>query len=500
MLFEIAVALITAKIMGYLFGKVGQPGVLGEIVAGLILGPFLIGSLSGSSIELFGTSLFEFHLDLTTPEFKEISFIGIIFLLFIIGLETKVGDLKKTGVSGLSTAIFSTVFPFIFGVLFGYFFGLDFHVCLAIGTIFYATSMTITMRTLSDAGLLSTRVGLTLQTAGIFSDIFGLFIFSIILGQGHPLVFVLKLLIFVIIILVVGFLTITYAGKKGVTNNAVAIVLPVCFMICFLLAAFAEDIGLIAIMGAFIAGLIVGKTPQAGLLSNSVRSIGYMFFIPLFFVWIGASFNFTYLFSSNDIISQMIFIVFFVILCLVGNFVGGAIGARLAGLKKKESISVGIGMMPIMGMALIIVTTSIDKGIFGDPLGTLALQIKTATILVIIVSFIVTPPLLKKSMNTSYIKKSNKTVVARISEKINESFPVIALAKHQVMDDTRAMRFLFRIFLIITIINIILLVATRTYDTNISELFAAIIGITLGTSLACIIIKYMLRKLLLSTL
>ncbi len=500
MLFEIAVALITANILNYVFAKLGQPGVIGEIVAGILLGPFLIGSLSGSSIELFGTSLFEFHLDLTTPAFKEISFIGIIFLMFIIGLETKLGDLKKNFKSGFSTAIFSTIVPFFFGVLFGYFLGLGLRACLAIGSIFFASSATITMRTLSDAGLISSRVGLTLQGAGIYSDIFGLFIVSFILGQGNPIVLGLKLLIFMALILVVGYFTISYAGKKGMTSNSVAIILPICFMICFLLAAFAEDVGLVAIMGSFIAGLIISKTPQAGLLSNSVRNIGYMFFIPLFFVWIGASFNFVYLFTTNDIINQLIFIMLFVILCLAGNTIGGALGAKIAGLKKKEALSVGIGMMPIMSMALIILATAIDKGIFGDPSGAFALQMKTATITVIIIGALLSPSLFRRSMNTSYKKKSNKAIIERISESIHEKFPVITLAKHQIRHDTHIMRFLLQIFLVITGINIILLIATRSNSANVTELFAACIGITLGTLLACVSIKYMLRKLLLSTL
>lgn len=500
MLFEIAVALITANLLNYVFNKLGQPGVIGEIVAGILLGPFLIGSLSGSSIQLFGTSLFEFQLDLTTPEFKELSFIGIVFLLFIIGLETKVGDLKKNGIAGLSTAIVSTIFPFLFGFLLGYFFGFDLLGSLAIGSIFYATSTTIIMRIISDAGLLSSRVGLTLQAAGIFSDIFGLFIISFILGQGNPLVLALKILVFILIIIIVGYITLTYMGKKGVTNSAIAIILPVCFMICFLLAAFAEDVGLVAIMGAFIAGLIISKTPQVGLLSSSIRNIGYMFFIPLFFVWVGASFNFIYLFSVNNPQQQLIFILLFVILCLVGNFIGGALGAKIAGLKKKEYISVGVGMMPIMGMALIIVTTAIDKGIFGDPMSASALQIKTATILVIIVGSILTPALFKRSMNSVHVKKSNNTLVEKITEGVHGKFPIVTLARHQLNDDTLSMKLLSRVFILITGINILLFLATRSNTANLLEVLATLIGILFGTFLGFLCVKYMMRKLLVSNL
>lgn len=500
MLFEIAVALITAHILNYVFGKLGQPGVIGEIVTGILLGPFLIGSFSGSSIQLFGTPLLEFHLDLTTPEFKELAFIGIVFLLFIIGLETKLGDLKKNFGTGISTAVFSAIIPFSFGFIFGYFFGFDLRACLAIGAIFFASSTTITMRILSDEGMLSSRIRLTIQAAGIFGDIIGLFIISFILGQGNPIVLALKLLLFVVFILIVGYLTIKYAEKKGVTRNAVTIILPLSFIICFLLASFAEDVGLVAIMGAFIAGVIIGKTPQVGLLTTSIKAIGYTFFIPLFFVCVGASFNFFYLFLTNDFVSQFIFIVLFIVLCLSGNFIGAAIGARIAGLKKKESISVGFGMMPILAMSLIILATAIDKGIFGDPSGTGALLMQTATILVIIVGSLLSPTLFKKSMNPSYIKRSNKTIIDRITECFHNKYPVIPLVKHQLKRDTQTVYFLLLIFLIVTSINFLLLFATGADKKNFFEIFAALIGITLGTFLAFICARYMLKKLLLSSL
>ncbi len=219
MLLEIAIALITAKLLNYIFEKYNQPGVVGEIIAGIILGPCFLGYFSGSSINLFGTTLFEFNLNLNTPEFKELAFIGIVFLLFIIGLDTDIADLKRSGKSGVFTGIGAVVIPFLLGFVFGLAFHLDLLMCMGIGCIFFSSSITISMRILSDMDLLSTRIGLTLQVAGIVNDIFGLILFSLIIGQGHPFVYILKIFIFVIFIFIAGYLIIKYSIKKSMQDK-----------------------------------------------------------------------------------------------------------------------------------------------------------------------------------------------------------------------------------------------------------------------------------------
>ena len=410
MLLEIAIALITAKLLNYIFEKYNQPGVVGEIIAGIILGPCILGYFSGSSINLFGTTLFEFNLNLNTPEFKELAFIGIVFMLFIIGLDTDIADLKRSGKSGVFTGIGAVVIPFLVGFLFGLAFRLDLLMCMGIGCIFYSSSITISMRILSDVDLISTRIGLTLQVAGIVNDIFGLILFSLIIGQGHPFVYILKILLFVIFIFVAGYLIIKYSIKKSTARQTTMLVLPIPLFCCFLFAALAEDMGLAAIIGAFIAGLIIHKTPQGAVINSYIKTIAYTLFIPLFFVWIGASFNFFSLAATQNILPSILFIVAFIVIGLLGNPLGAIIGARLAGNKINDSLSIGIGMMPIMGMALIIVSTEVDRGIYGNPTGVFAQQIRTATLLLIIISCLITPHLLKKSMNMNkpFMGKQNK--------------------------------------------------------------------------------------------
>ena len=409
MLLEITLAIIFAKFFSIAFEKIKQPGVIGEIIAGIVLGPCCLGLLSGSSFILFDTTVFEFNLDLTSPEFKEIAFIGVVFLLFIVGLETNLGDLKKTRKTGLSVGIFGIIIPFVIGCGIGQLFHLSLIQSMAIGTIFLATSTTIAIRILSDMDMLSSRVGLTLRTALVVNDVLAMVFFALVFGIGNSFVLLLQISLFFLLTILIGFVIVRYSTRRDTKRHTPVIVLTIGLGICFMFAAFAENMGLTAIIGAFIAGIFFKKTPQAGTLAEYIKTIGYAFFVPLFFVWVGASFNFLSLFGSNQLASLLTFCAVFIVFGMLGNFLGSSIGARISGFKRREAISVGIGMMPVMGVALIIVSTGIDRGVFGDPGGFLANQMRTATLFLIFTSCLLSPLLLKRSMGSPLGKRIGKT-------------------------------------------------------------------------------------------
>lgn len=416
MLLEITIAIIVAKFLNLLFQKLKQPGVIGEIFAGILLGPCCAGILSGMSFNFFNVRSYQFQFDLATPEFKEIAFIGAIFLLFIVGLETKFDDLKKVKKPGFLVGIFSVIVPFFFGCIVGLLFSMSLIQSMALGAIFNATSATIAIRIFADTGILSTRVGLTLHSAVILNDILAILIFAFVFGTNNSLpLLVLQLILFFVVTIGLGYILIRYTAKKKTSRTTPIVLITSALMICFLFSLFAENMGLTAIIGAFIAGLVVNKTPQASVILEHIKTIGYIFFIPLFFVWVGASFDFLYILQSEQLGMFILFLIAFVSFALIGNFLGGSLGAKLAGFNKKESKSIGIGMMPIMGVALIIVTTGIDKGIFGDAQGILANQIRTATLMLIITSCLITPPLLKQSMNSPLQKILGKTKLKKCS-------------------------------------------------------------------------------------
>ena len=398
MLLEITLAIIFAKIFSTILQKIKQPGVIGEIIAGVFLGPSVLGLLSGSSISMLNTEVFQFELNLTSPEFKQIAFIGIVFLLFIAGLDTNISDLKKTKKAGLSVGFFGTLLPFLFGCFIGSIFQLSLIQCMAIGTIFTATSTTVAIRVLSDMDLLPSRVGLTLRTALVVNDVVAMILFTLVFGIGNSFVLLFQISLFFILAVVIGYFFIRYAARNNTKRHAPIIMISIALGICFFFATFAENMGLTAIIGAFIAGVFIRKTPQANVITDYIKTIGYAFFIPIFFVWVGANFNFVQLFHSNQIMSILLFCSVFVIFAMLGNCIGCSLGARVGGLKRRESISVGVGMMPVMGVALIIVTAGIERGIFGDPTGFLANQIHTATLFLILISCLISPFFFKRSM------------------------------------------------------------------------------------------------------
>jgi Kef-type K+ transport system membrane component KefB len=513
MLFEITVAIIFAKLLNLFFEKIKQPGVLGEIVAGIILGPCLIGAFSGSSIYIFGTSLFQFNLNLLSTEFKEVAFIGVIFLFFILGIETNMEDLKKMRRAGVFAGVGSIIVPFIVGFLVGFFFNMNLTQSMAIGSICLATSATIAIRILSDMDLLSTRVGLTLHTAIVLNDILAIFIFALVFGTGNSFVLIFQIILFFILTIGVGLLIVRYTLKNNTSRKAPVFILTLGLVICFLFAALAENFGITAIIGAFIAGIFIRKTPQATMLSDYIKTIGYAFFIPLFFVWAGASFNFLFLIQSNQIETLLFFIGVFVISALFANFLGGFLGSRLSGLNKRESISVGYGMLPIMGTGLIIVTTAIDKGIFGDTNGYLANQIRTATLVLVIISCVITPLLLKKSMKTPLQKHIGKTkssvyhhihcpecltAIRVIPEKFEGycdickkymNIPIKNSINTQANRDEKVDKYIKYIIGATTII-ICGLAIQNFENTPLFEKISAILGVFIGTTLAFITIKY----------
>jgi Kef-type K+ transport system membrane component KefB len=518
MLLEITVAIVFAKILSTLLEKIKQPGVIGEILAGVILGPCCIGLLSGSKLMILNTSFFDFKLDLASPEFKQIAFIGSVFLLFIIGMETNLGDLKQTKKAGLGVGIFGIIVPFLFGCMIGFVFHLTLIQCMAIGTIFLATSTTIAVRILSDIDALASRVGLTLRTALVINDVLAVVFFALVFGVGNSLVLLLQISVFFALTIIIGLLLVRFATKSNGKRHTPTIVLTSGLGICFLFAAFAENMGLTAIIGAFIAGIFINKTPQAGIISDYIKTIGYAFFIPLFFVWVGASFNFLAIFTSNQLTSTLIFCAAFVVFAMLGNFLGSSFGARIAGMKRKEAVSIGIGMMPVMGVALIIVSTGIDRGVFGAPGGMLAAQIKTATLFLIFTSCFVSPVLLKRSMGSSLFKRMGKTktkpmfynhphcptcnFALRLVPEPNQWYCDYCQKAVIPEKSARIRRYKTngitdkQMQYIIGAVTIVIcgLALQNMVSSDFSERLSALIGIVIGTTIAFLTIKYLFIK------
>ena len=386
MLLEISLALILAKILGYFFERVKQPEVIGEILAGIILGPYIIGSFSDYHFSLLGWEASFPSLNLLSPGFESLATLGIVILLFLSGMETSFDGIKSAGKGGVITSMLDVSVAFLFGYLAGSILGFDISHSLAIGTILVATSVGITVRTLMEMKALHTNVGTLILTVAVLDDVLGIMVLSVVLGEGSLLSVILKVILFFSLSLIL----ILYLAKKFFRMNRLVkihrIVITSSLALCFFLAALAISFGLAAITGAFIAGLILSTVPQKRRILNYTRQIGEIFLIPIFFVWVGASFEFSALHNIGTLVILLIPMAF------IGKIIGCSLGARISGFKARDAFSVGIGMIPRMEVALVVVTTEISAGIFT---GAIAHQIFAATILLVIISSFLTPPLLK---------------------------------------------------------------------------------------------------------
>ena len=369
MLLEIGIALLLAKLLGFLFDKLKQPAVIGEILTGIVVGPFIAG-------ELFGMN----YISSVTEGLGEM---GIILLLFISGLEIGVDEIKAAGKKGMLTSLFDVSIAFLFGVIAGHVLGYDIRTSIAIGNIMVATSVGITVRTLMEMNALHSKVGELILTVAVLDDVLGIIVLSITLGTGEISILLLKILIFFLIFL--GFV-IAIKKMKGVKIGIPRFVLTSAISFAFIFSAVAVDLGLAAVTGAFFAGLIFSNLPQRRRIDEFVRQMGEIFFIPLFFIWVGASFDFNALGNMGNLV------LLFIPMALVGKIVGCSAGAKICGFKARDALAVGVGMMPRMEVALIVVSIEMSMGTFN---ATLAHQVLAATILLVIISSIITPPLLK---------------------------------------------------------------------------------------------------------
>ena len=176
--------------------------------------------------------------------------------------------------------------------------------------------------------------------------------------------------------------------KIGNIIRARQILITVALTLCFFFAALAESLGLAAITGAFIAGLIISTTPQSKRILEYTQEVGQTFLIPLFFVWVGASFDFS---AMKDV---GMLVLLFIPAAFIGKIIGCTTGAKITGFKNREALQVGVGMIPRMEVALVVVATAISLGVFT---GEIAHQMLAATVLLVLISAIVTPILLKIS-------------------------------------------------------------------------------------------------------
>jgi len=364
LLLAIGAMLAAAKLLGDLFETVGQPAVLGEMLAGIVLGPSMIGLV-----------------DPHQPVLHALSEIGVLILLFQIGLETNPKKLLEVGPAALAVAVVGVAVPFALGYFASAALGLEPLVRLVMGAALTATSVGITARVLSDLGRLQDRESQVVLGAAVIDDVIGLIILAVVSavvagGAVTPML--------------VGKLTVTAFGFIGAALLVGRFAVPPLFdlldrhlkgpslplialTVAFLVAVLAERVGSALIIGAFTAGLLFAPTRQLHAIEKGVVQIGY-FFVPLFFVTVGA------LVDVRDFSDPRVLLTGGVLtLCaVVGKVLAGFAPFWFDGRK----LVIGVGMVPRGEVGLIFASMGLVSGVFdGKLFSSAALMVMATTFL-----------------------------------------------------------------------------------------------------------------------
>ena len=292
------------------------------------------------------------------------------------------------GKSSTFVAIGGIIVPLMLGIITGIMFNFSIQESIVIGLILIATSVGVTVRSLLDLHVLDTNVGNTILGAAVIDDILGIILLAFIFGIASPLWVGFKIIIFFIIFLYIGIKLIDKILDLGEKIHLPKALLSISLSIFLIYSFFADKAGISAIIGAFVAGLLIGQTVRSRKIINDVKTMGYGFFIPLFFVWVGTIIN------IKSFLTIGLFTCIIIVIAIFGKIIGCGLSAKISGLNLRESIQVGIGMIPRMEVALIIATYAIANNIIT---GNAADQILATTLILTIITTIITPYLIKKS-------------------------------------------------------------------------------------------------------
>lgn len=401
----LAILIAAAKAGGYLSYRLGQPSVLGELFVGLLLGPSLVDIL---------------HLPyFTDPHLPEVihylAEIGVLLLMFLAGLELDIKDLARTGKVAAIAGTLGVILPIVLGAGVALAFALPGQEALFIGLILAATSVSISAQTLIELNVLRSRVGITLLGAAVFDDILvvlGLSIFTAVTlgdsssGWGQIAMVVLRMIGFMGIATVLG-LAILPGASRRVQTLPVSQGLIAFTMVTVLVYGWAaEELGgMAAITGAFLAGLVFARSPVKERIESGVVTLAYGLFVPIFFINVGLIANMRALLAGG---AFWLFVVM-TLIAVVGKVLGSGFGALLGGLSRRESLQLGIGMMSRGEVGLIVASVGITQGIIDD-------AVFSAVVGVVIVTTLLTPPLLRLSFTSTSGPSASKKPSAPAKE------------------------------------------------------------------------------------
>lgn len=340
-LVEVFLLLLATQLVGWLFARFKQPVVIGEVLAGLLVGPALLGWVHEGEI-------LEFLAEL-----------GAIFLLFMVGLETRLRDILVVGKEAFLVAVLGVLFPFVGGYFFGLSIGFEQLPALFLGTALVATSVGITARVLLELGVLSRNYSRIILGAAVIDDVLGLIVLAIVNGmaQNGALEVGTALRITALSVLFVGGAILLIPFVRRVRFSALPVGSPFGFalLVGVGLAGLSVTIGLAPIVGAFLAGMLLAEVREELAIEESVQAVG-SFLAPIFFAMVGVRLELSVLFNAKVLwVGSVVLLI-----ALVGKLLGGFLGALSQGFR--QAVVVGVGMAPRGEVGLIVAALGLSAG------------------------------------------------------------------------------------------------------------------------------------------
>lgn len=348
LLLDIGLIILFVKIFSMITGKIHMPKMLGGLIAGVVLGPAIFNIIQP-------TNILEFLANL-----------AIIFIMFLAGLETSLKKFVAGTKKFVIIALIGVIIPLLLGFLFSKCYTLDNSLNLFFGAVITATSVSITVESLIEMKKLKTNVGTAILGAGVVDDIIGIIFLTFILNNkefsfASSSALILKIILFFALAIGLGFIMFRFMEwlESKLPRKEELPIFSLAFAL--LLSSLAETLGVSGIIGAYIAGLVVGNTKQGKFIKNKIDVLVFMLFSPIFAASIGL--KLTSLLLPSRIWQ---FIILFTAITIISKVIGNGLGAKLCGYKKKECLQIGVGMATRGEVAFIMVEEAKQIGLINE--------------------------------------------------------------------------------------------------------------------------------------
>lgn len=372
-LLDIALLLLATKIGGLMSRRIKMPEVLGALAAGVVLGPML------------------FNLVPYDDNIKLLSNLGVIFMMFLAGLETDLDQFKKAGISSFCIALLGILAPLLLGTAGAFLFYPNVLENVFLGVILTATSVSITVETLTELGKLNTRAGINILGAAVIDDILGLLLISVLLAVkgGNGGGSLIATIVGAVVFCGGGLIAIVFLPKPinrfGGRVPAGRALLTFALAAALVAASIAESLGIAAITGAYLCGLLLSRFDKKAYLERNIKVISSGFLTPIFFASVGLEASLSGFGWREMLITLVMFAV-----AVAGKVLGCGAAARLFRMDRRESLAIGVGMISRGEVAIITANIGLQNGIITQ-------EVFVPTILIVLLTTIVTPVLLKLS-------------------------------------------------------------------------------------------------------